>query len=91
MGDEMTTERELKRVEAMICSMTIQERREPKIIKQKRRERIARGSGTTLQDVNALIKQFTQMQRMMKQFTGGKGGRKGQPDPQELLKMLRGM
>jgi signal recognition particle subunit SRP54 len=80
--DDIVPEQELKRIEAMICSMTLQERRNPDIIKTSRRERIAKGSGTKIEDVNSLIKQFKQMQRMMKQMTasggkGGKGKRKG--------------
>jgi signal recognition particle subunit SRP54 len=67
---------DLKRVEAIIRSMTPAERREPSILNAGRRRRIAQGSGTRLQDVNSLIKQFGQMQKMMKQFSGGKMGRK---------------
>jgi signal recognition particle subunit SRP54 len=66
---------ELKRVEAIIHSMTLQERREPNILSGSRRRRIARGSGTSLQDVNRLIKQFGEMQKMMRQLSGG-GGRR---------------
>lgn len=67
-------EGELKRIEAIIRSMTPQERRNPKIIKASRKRRIATGSGTGVQDVNALLRQFREMQRMMKRL--GKGGRK---------------
>jgi signal recognition particle subunit SRP54 len=67
-------EGELKRIEAIIRSMTPQERRNPKIIKASRKRRIATGSGTVVQDVNALLRQFREMQRMMKRL--GKGGRK---------------
>jgi len=66
---------ELKRVEAIIQSMTTQERRDPDILTASRRRRIARGSGTTLQDVNRLIKQFAEMRKMMKQLSGP-GGRR---------------
>jgi len=66
---------DLKRVEAIIESMTTRERREPDILSASRRRRIARGSGTTLQDVNRLIKQFGEMQKMMRQL-GGAGGRR---------------
>jgi signal recognition particle subunit SRP54 len=66
---------ELKRVEAIIQSMTPLERRSPDVLTASRRRRIARGSGTSQQDVNRLIKQFGEMQRLMKQFGGG--GRKG--------------
>ena len=66
---------DLKRVEAIIQSMTSQERREPGILSGGRKRRIARGSGTTLQDVNRLIKQFGEMQKMMRQMSGA-GGRR---------------
>lgn len=59
-------EKDLKKVEAIICSMTKQERRQPDIINGSRRARIARGSGTTVQEVNALLKQFNEMKKMMK-------------------------
>jgi signal recognition particle subunit SRP54 len=75
--EELLDESQLARVEAIIFSMTPLERRNPEIIKPSRRARIARGSGTSEQDVSALIKQFTQMQRMMKQMAGGQGGGKG--------------
>jgi signal recognition particle subunit SRP54 len=78
--EELVKEEDLKRIEAMIFSMTHEERRNPEIIKRSRRERIARGSGTTVEEVNALLKQFGQMQRMMKQMmgsNGGKGGKRG--------------
>lgn len=95
-NEELINEKRIKRVEAIILSMTPYERRNPDIIKRSRRERIARGSGTTIEDVNALIKQFTQMQRMMKQMMGNaktKRGKRGggggaDIDPQELLRML---
>jgi len=67
---------DLKRVEAIIRSMTPQERRDPNILNAGRRRRIAKGSGTRLQDVNSLIKQFGQMQKLMKQFSGGRMGRR---------------
>ena len=60
---------ELGRVEAIICSMTAEERENPTIIDGSRRIRIARGSGTTTQDVNALLKQFRQVSQLMKQFS----------------------
>jgi signal recognition particle subunit SRP54 len=68
-------EHALVRIEAMIRSMTADERRKPQILNGSRRRRIALGSGCTVQDVNRLIKQYEQMQRMMK--TLGKGGRMG--------------
>ena len=72
---------ELKRVEAIISSMTLEERRNHLMINGSRRKRIARGSGTDVGDVNRLIKQFTQTQKMMKSLMGGqkkgKGKRRG--------------
>jgi signal recognition particle subunit SRP54 len=64
---------EIRRIEAIIQSMTPVERSRPKIIGGSRKRRIARGSGTSVQDVNALLKQFRQMQRMMKQISSGRG------------------
>jgi signal recognition particle subunit SRP54 len=99
--EDLIDEKQLKRVEAIIQSMTIEERRNPELIKGSRRDRIARGSGTTIQDISALTKQFQQMQRMMKQLSGGKGGKGGKPgrggrggpgggiDPRDLMRMLR--
>jgi signal recognition particle subunit SRP54 len=67
--------KELKRVEAIILSMTPDERRRPKILNASRRRRIAAGSGTKVQDVNRLLNQFKDMQKMMKRMGGmsGKG------------------
>jgi signal recognition particle subunit SRP54 len=67
---------DLKRVEAIIRSMTAQERQDPNILNGARRRRIARGSGTRLQDVNQLMKQFGDVQKMMKQLSGGRLGRR---------------
>jgi signal recognition particle subunit SRP54 len=64
-------DRELDRIEAIVLSMTPEERRRPELIKGSRRRRIAQGSGTTVQQVNGLVKQFGQMQKVMKQL--GKG------------------
>jgi signal recognition particle subunit SRP54 len=65
-------DKELGKVEAIIRSMTPAEREDPAIINGSRRLRIARGSGTTTQDVNALLKQFKMVQQMMRQVAGGK-------------------
>jgi len=70
-------ENALDRVEAIINSMTPEERRKPVIIDGSRRKRISAGSGTTVQDVNRLLRQFESMKKMMKQF--GKQGRRGFP------------
>ena len=66
---------DLKRVEAIIRSMTPRERREPGVLNASRRRRIATGSGTSLPDVNRLVKQFGEMQKLMKQLSGA-GGRR---------------
>ena len=63
----------MKKPEAIIRSMTPKERRDPSILNASRRKRIAAGSGTTVQDVNALIRQFEQAQQMMKQMMGARG------------------
>jgi signal recognition particle subunit SRP54 len=65
-------DREIARVEAIICSMTPAERRDPSLINGSRRLRIARGSGVTTQDVNALLKQFKMVQQMMRGAAKGK-------------------
>jgi signal recognition particle subunit SRP54 len=67
---------ELRRVEAIICSMTADERRRPELINGSRRLRIANGSGTTTGEVNRLVKQFQEMQKLMKRM-GGLGSKKG--------------
>lgn len=73
---EEQTEQQFKRIEAIIHSMTPDERREPDILNARRRQRIAKGSGTSVQDVNELMREFKQMQKMMQQLGRvGKGGR----------------
>lgn len=75
--DPGMAEGNMKRVEAIINSMTAQERRNPQLLNASRRRRIATGSGTTVQDVNQLVKQFRDMQKMMKQMGIMGGGGKG--------------
>jgi signal recognition particle subunit SRP54 len=75
-------ERQLDRTEAIILSMTPAERRDPHLIKGRRRKRIADGSGTKVQEVRALVKQFDQMRVMMRSMANGK-----MPDPQKLMAM----
>jgi signal recognition particle subunit SRP54 len=72
-------DKEIGRIEAIIRSMTPEERREPQIMNGSRRLRVAQGSGTTTNEVNQLLKQFKEMQKMMRMFGGGKGGGKGRP------------
>jgi signal recognition particle subunit SRP54 len=73
-------ERELDRVQAIITSMTAYERAHPEVLNGSRRRRIAHGSGTTIQAVNQLVKQFSQMQKVMKQMSSGK-----MPDLNQLM------
>jgi signal recognition particle subunit SRP54 len=73
--DEQEAEQQFKRTEAIINSMTPRERRNPDVLNGSRKRRIAAGSGTTVYDVNQLVKQFKDMQKMLKQL----GGRKGIP------------
>jgi len=73
-ADVQVDDNALVRIEAVIQSMTPDERNRPSIINGSRRRRIAMGSGTTVQEVNRLLKQFEEMQRMMKRFS--KGGMK---------------
>ncbi|MPZ68510.1 MAG: signal recognition particle protein [Actinobacteria bacterium] len=70
-GDDMDAQ--LPKVEAMIRSMTPDERNDPKLINGSRRRRIATGSGTSVQDVNKIVKQFDQVRKMMRSMSGGKG------------------
>jgi signal recognition particle subunit SRP54 len=70
-------EEQLSRVEAIIRSMTLEERHKPDLVNGSRRARIAAGSGTTVTDVNQLLNQFKQMQKMMKGFGGKPGSKKG--------------
>jgi len=73
------TERQFKHTEAIIQSMTPNERRTPRIINSSRKKRIARGSGTTVQEVNALLGQFRQMQKLIKRLGKGTRGLRGFP------------
>lgn len=81
--DAQRGEKELKKMEAIIFSMTLAEREKPSIIDPKRKRRIAAGSGTRVEDVNRILRQFEQMQKMMKQLKGIKGrgllGKAGMP------------
>jgi signal recognition particle subunit SRP54 len=75
-------EGQITRTEAIIRSMTSEERRRPEIINGSRRRRIARGSGTTAQDINQLLNQFRQTQKLMKQFSRSR-------NPRSLMGMFR--
>jgi len=69
-------DKEFDRIEAIICSMTKQEKKNTKLLNASRRQRIAKGSGTTVQDINKFIKSFEATQLMMKKMQNNKGGMK---------------
>ena len=75
-----------KHIEAIIYSMTPEERRKPSVIDMNRKKRIAKGSGTSIQEVNQLMKQFDQMSKMMKMMQGG-GGKK----MMQMMGAMKGM
>ncbi len=72
--DPQATDKQMKRIEAIICSMTPSERHNPGLLNGSRKRRVAAGSGTTVQEINTLLNQFRQMQRMMKQLQSGRRG-----------------
>ena len=76
-------ERQMGRTEAIIKSMTIQERRKPDILNGRRRQRIANGAGVKIADVNQLLKQFQQMQKMMRMMKGG--------DAKKMMRQMEAM
>ncbi len=90
LGNQMPTEKDLAHLEAIVLSMTPEERRRPEIIKGSRRKRIALGSGTEISEVNRMLKGFEQMQTLMKQLGGGKGT-KGMRGKMRMLKNLQGL
>lgn len=74
--DLKVDDKEFEKIEAIICSMTKKEKRDTRILNASRRQRIAKGSGTTVQDINKFIKSFEMTQKMMKQMKSNKGGMK---------------
>src|SRR5699024_4125365 len=70
-------EKQLSQVEAIIQSMTREERQDPDLMNAKRKRRIAKGSGTTVSQVNRLLKQFNEMKKMMKQMSNMQQGKRG--------------
>jgi len=88
--DVAIKEGDLSQIEAIIRSMTPMERHRPEVIDSSRRRRIARGSGTTVQDVNSLLNQFKQMRKMMQMMTGGGGGKMGK-GKRRMMSNLRDM
>jgi signal recognition particle subunit SRP54 len=90
LAENKPDEKQISRVEAIINSMTVEERRKQHIINGSRRKRIAKGSGTSVEEVNRLLKQFVQMQKMLKQLggmTGLTGG--GKKARRQSMQMLR--
>ena len=79
-------EKQLLRIDAIITSMTKEERQNPKILNASRRQRIAKGSGNQVQDINRFIEQFTQMQKMMKSMMNGNGKYPKMPGMNNLFK-----
>ncbi|MBE5841833.1 MAG: signal recognition particle protein [Butyrivibrio sp.] len=75
--DQLPDEKKLARIEAIVLSMTPEERKNPKLMSPQRKFRIAKGSGNDIAEVNRFIKQFEQMQKMMKQMPGLMGGKRG--------------
>lgn len=84
INDVKIDDKEINRIECMICSMTKQERRNPKIINGQRRLRIAKGSGTTVEQINKFMKSFEMTQKMMKQMKSEKGMK-------NMMKNLKGI
>jgi signal recognition particle subunit SRP54 len=94
LADQKPDEKQLSRIEAIISSMTDEERRNHQLINGSRRKRIAKGSGTSVEDVNRLVKQFLQMRKMLKSLGGmaglGGGKKKKRRNPLGLLRSLGG-
>jgi signal recognition particle subunit SRP54 len=90
LAENKPDEKQMSRVEAIISSMTPEERRKQHIINGSRRKRIAKGSGTSVEEVNRLLKQFVQMQKMLKQFGGmaglSGGGKKARRQAMQMLR-----
>ncbi|HAP00103.1 MAG TPA: signal recognition particle protein [Fibrobacteres bacterium] len=90
LKDAKIDENQFKHVEAILTSMTPKERQNPKIIDGRRRHRIALGSGTSLQEVNQILRQFEQMQKMMKQMTGMASKMGGMKKLQQMMQQRGG-
>jgi len=93
LAENKPDEKQMARVEAIISSMTPEERRKQHIINGSRRKRIAKGSGTSVEEVNRLLKQFVQMQKMLKQLGGmaglAGGGKKARRQAMQMLRNRR--
>jgi len=75
-GGLQPDEKQFSRVEAIILSMTVKERTDPAVLNPSRKNRIAKGAGVNISEVNRIVKQFEQMKKMMKQFSGMTGGKR---------------
>jgi len=86
--DVTKQEKEFKRMEGMICAMTTEERRNPAILNAKRRQRIAKGSGVSVTELNTMLNRFNQMQQMMKKFNKFQRmmAKMGKTPPSSLMK-----
>jgi signal recognition particle subunit SRP54 len=90
-GNMKVDDKQMGRVEAIVKSMTIEEKRKPELLNASRRKRIAAGSGNNIAEVNRLIRQFEEMRKVMKQFSGMMGpGGKGRKAQKALGKMGKG-
>jgi signal recognition particle subunit SRP54 len=93
LAEQKPDEKQISRVEAIISSMTPDERRKQHIINGSRRKRIAKGSGTSVEEVNRLLKQFVQMQKMLKSLGGmagmAGGGKKSRRHAMQMLRNRR--
>ncbi len=76
LKDVKIDDKEFVKIEAIICSMTKKEKRDTRLLNASRRQRIAKGSGTTVQDINKFIKSFEMTQKMMKKMKSNKGAMK---------------
>lgn len=90
-GDIKVDDNEFVKIEAIICSMTKQEKRNTKILNGSRRQRIAKGSGTTVQDINKFISSFEMTQKLMKQMKNNKGGLKKGLNGLDVNNMLKNL
>jgi signal recognition particle subunit SRP54 len=97
LAENKPDEKQLARVEAIISSMTVAERRDESLLNGSRRKRIARGSGTSVEDVNRLVKQFGEMKKVLQMMGGmqalqkGAGGKPVSPTPQQMQQMQQQM
>jgi len=90
-GDIKVDDKEFVKIEAIICSMTKQEKKNTRLLNASRRQRIAKGSGTTVQDINKFISSFEMTQKLMKQMKNNKGGLKKGLNGLDVNNMLKNL